>query len=181
MKKSFLELIGDNDYKKEVINALTYRLSNEHLNKAKSLLEYVIDKKLQLFVESFSGSLYYEDDDTMELILPSVIRVYGKIFIEPPPLFNNSYETTRYQLFKLMFDIDSFIDYLIDMLNKCKESLIHFEFIDRTAETLSLIVDNYVAMLINNILNCDNIDTEITKLNTKNKRDLELKNILGND
>ena len=62
------------------------------------------------------------------------------------------------------------------MVIKCKESLIYFEHIDRTAETLTLIVDNYIAGLIKKVRDCNDIESEIKK----QKREQLIKNILDN-
>jgi hypothetical protein len=53
------------------------------------------------------------------------------------------------------------------MFNKTKNLLIDFEYLDKTQETLTLIVDNYVAKLINNVTNCDDISQEIRDLKIK--------------
>ena len=71
--------------------------------------------------------------------------------------------------------------YLIEMMLKCKESLIHFEHIDRTAETLTLIVDNYIAGLVKKVRDCDDIGTEIERIKKELQRENSLKEILGND
>jgi hypothetical protein len=70
----------------------------------------------------------------------------------------------RLELYQLSFNIDDFIEYLIDMFNKTKNLLIHFEFLDKTQETLTLIVDNYVAKLVNGVTTCDDIAKEIRDL-----------------
>ena len=105
----------------------------------------------------------------------SVIKSFNKIFIDPPPLFKDpTYdEGVRLEMFQLSFDIDEFNEYLVEMLIKTKNSLKYFENIDRAAETVSLIVDNYVAILVKRVLESYDIKGEIVKL----KRDKKLKEL----
>lgn len=68
-----------------------------------------------------------------------------------------------------MFDIDEFVDYLINMFKISKYCLKEFKHLDRTVETLSLIVDNYVSDLIERSKDCDGY--------TQTIRDLRLKKV----
>ena len=49
-KKSFLDLYKDEHYKKAIIEALCKGIGSQHLYSFKSLLEYVVDKKYNLFL-----------------------------------------------------------------------------------------------------------------------------------
>lgn len=136
-------------YDDEIRNSLVYSLSFG-INKTEEFLEiinYVIDKKSDLFDnENFHGSLFEDEDQTLDLILPSIRRVWGKVHETPPSILKDK----QLELFQLSFDIDHFIDYLLRIIPKVKYSLQNFEYLDRAVETLTLIVDNYVAMLIKN-------------------------------
>lgn len=173
-KKSFLDLYKDEQYKKAIIDALCQGISSQHLHSFKSLLEYVVDEKYHLFDrEEFKGALYLEEDETLDLVLPAIRRVFGKVFIDPPTLFketgyNNGH---RYKLFTMFFNADEFIDYLIDMFIKSKDCLQHFEHIDRTAETLTLIVDNYVASLVQKVLDIEDHEQAIEGMLKQYKRE----------
>ena len=173
-KKSFLDLYKDEQYKKAIIDALCQGISSQHLYSFKSLLEYVVDEKYYLFDrEEFKGALYLEEDETLDLVLPAIRRVFGKVFIDPPTLFketgyNNGH---RYKLFTMFFNADEFIDYLIDMFIKSKDCLQHFEHIDRTAETLTLIVDNYVASLVQKVLDIEDHEQAIEGMLKQYKRE----------
>jgi hypothetical protein len=130
----------------------------------RDLLEYVLDKKLDLFnKEDFKGTFYDGEDNILDLVLPSIVRLYGNFFIKPPTILKDN----KLELFQLSFDIDDFIDYFIDMIPKMKYSLVLLENIDRTNETLSLIVDNYVGIYFNNSYNCDNVEQEIREVKLK--------------
>jgi hypothetical protein len=177
-KKSFLDLYKDELYKKTIIDALCQGIDSKYLNSFKSLLEYVIDEKYNLFdIEEFKGALYLDEDETLDLVLPAVRRVFGKIFIDPPTLFKDSNygrvlpENLRYKLFTMYFNVDEFIEYLIDMFVKSKDCLKNFEHIDRTSETLTLIVDNYVAGLVQRVRDIDNHEQAIDGLLKQWKRE----------
>ena len=177
-KKSFLDLYKDEQYKKAIIDALCQGIDNQYLYSFKSLLEYVVDEKYHLFDrEEFKGALYLDEDETLDLVLPAIRRVFGKVFIDPPTLFKDSAygrvlsENLRYKLFIMYFNLDEFIDYLIDMFVKSKDCLQHFEHIDRTSETLTLIVDNYVAGLVKRVRDVENHQETIDGLLKQIKRD----------
>lgn len=183
-KKSFLDLYKDEHYKKAIIDALCQGIGSEHLYSFKSLLEYVVSEKYHLFDrEEFKGALYLEEDETLDLILPAVRRVFGKIFIDPPTLFKDSSyaralpENLRYKLFMMYFNVDEFTDYLIDMFIKSKDCLQHFEHIDRTSETLTLIVDNYVAGLVQRVIDIDNHEEAIDGILKQIKREESINQI----
>jgi hypothetical protein len=143
VKPTILELVKDEVYRKSLINSLCVGLSDtEHFTK---IINYVIDYKFNLFIiDDFKGSFYTDEDDTLDLILPSIRRLYGKMFVTPPNILTE--QNLKY--FQLSFDIDDFLSYFIEMVSKSKNSLSMFENLDRTNETLTLIVDNYIAGLI---------------------------------
>ena len=182
--KSFLDIYKDVDYKKTIIDTLCQGIGSQHIYLFKALLEYVIDKKYHLFDrEEFKGSLYSDEDETLDLVLPAIRRVFGKVFIDPPTLFketgyNNGH---RYKLFTMFFNADEFIDYLVDMFIRSKDCLQHFEHIDRTAETLSLIVDNYVADLVQRVLNIEDHQEAIDGILKQAKREESINEILNDE
>ncbi len=180
--KSIVELLKDLEYKQLLINSLSSGIGEEYLLAFNELIIYVIEKKFHLFQKKeFENSFYYNDDSTLDLVLPSVRRVFAKVFIDPPQLFRGDTEKLRYQLFVLNFNIDDFIDYLIEMMNKCRESLIHFEHLDRTSETLTLIVDNYIAGIVKLVRSSDDIEGDIKKIKIKINRENTISEVLGND
>jgi hypothetical protein len=158
-RKSILDLKKDADFRSLLVDTLCQgiRLTSDF----RDILDYVIDNKLHLFEEAdFSGSFYPEDDDTLDLIFPAIRRVWGKVFVEPPSILKDK----KLELFQLLFDIDDFVDYLIQIIPKVKTSLIEFDKLDRTAETLVLIVDNYIAGLLEATRNRNDIQMEIRDL-----------------
>lgn len=185
-KKSFLDLYKEEHYRKAIVDALCKGIDSKHLYSFRSLLEYVVNEKYHLFNrEEFKGALYLDEDETLDLILPAVRRVFGKIFIDPPTLFKDSNygrvmtDDKRYKLFTMYFNADDFIDYLIDMFIKSKDCLEHFEHIDRTSETLTLIVDNYVAGLVQQVRDIDDHEQAIEGLLKQYKREETINQIFG--
>ncbi len=177
-KKSFKDLYNEEHYRKAIVDALCQGIDAQYIPSFKSLLEYVITEKYDLFDrDEFKGALYLDEDETLDLILPAVRRVFGKIFIDPPTLFKDySYgrdlpENLRYKLFMMYFNSDEFIDYLVDMFIRSKDCLQHFEHIDRTSETLTLIVDNYVAGLVKRVRDIENHQEAIDNVIKQIKRD----------
>ena len=158
-EKSILDLKKDPDFRSLITDTLcqNIRMTSDF----RDILDHVIDNKLHLFeTDEFSGTFYPEDDDTLDLIFPAIRRVWGKIFVDPPQILKDK----KLELFQLLFDIDDFIDYLIEIMPKVKTSLIEFDKLDRTAETLVLIVDNYIAGLLEATRNRDDIQMEIRDL-----------------
>ena len=128
----------------------------------RDLLEYVLDNKLDL-LKDFDGPFYEGDDNMSDLILPAVTRLYGKFFITPPTMLKNR----KLELFKLSFDIDDFIEYFIDIIPKMRNSLELLKNLDRTNETLTLIVDNYIAKCFHHVYNCEDLEQEFRNVKLK--------------
>lgn len=162
---TFFDLHKNESFSNTLINSLSSGLSG-HEDRFKNIAIYVIYNKYHLFdIDDFKGNLYEDEDNIGDLILPSIRRVYGKIFITPPTILKDQ----RLLLFQEMFDIDEFIDYLINMFKISKDCLKEFRYLDRTVETLSLIVDNYVSELIERSKDCNDY--------TQTIRDLRLKKV----
>ena len=160
--KSIVEILSDEGYKLSLINSLCGGIDSKWLPEFIDIIEYVIDKKLPdiLKLDIIKESLYDGEEETGDLILPSVRRVFGKVFIQPPTVLDGD----RLELFRLHFNIDEFLDYLIETLIKTKNVLKDFPFLDQTSETLTLIVDNYVAELFYKTTHCDDRQQEIRDL-----------------
>ncbi len=171
---NFLERIkSEKQFRETIIDSLCYGIKES--SQFRDTIEYVIKNKLDT-IQQKTDVLYEDEEDILVLILPSIRRVWGKVFVETPKIFEMPKVVTqvpgyvpdkRLEMYQLSFSIDEFIDYLIDMFNKTKNLLIDFEYLDKTQETLTLIVDNYVAKLIHNVTNCDDISQEIRDLKIK--------------
>jgi hypothetical protein len=180
-KPNFFNIHKDENYKNAIIDALTGGIPDQFMEYYEMTLNYIIEQKYHLFDKpEFEGSLYENEDDTLDLILPSIRRVFGKVFIDTPRIFQVSPEIMsikgyipdgRLELFQLHYNIDEFIDYLIEYLNLSKNCLERFEYIDKTATTLEIIVDNYISMLIKRVLDSEDIK--------KDTRDLKIKKMIN--
>ena len=159
--------IKSKEYREILIDTLCNGIKN--VSEFRDSVEYIIDYKLEMFDDDFLNQQLYEEDKDpiITLILPSFRRVWGKIYLDTPGLFKRRPGDLRLELYQQLFNIDEFFDYLKEMLVKVKDSLKYFENLDRTVETLSLLVDNYIAGLIKKVLESDDINRDIrqAKLN----------------
>jgi len=128
----------------------------------RDIINYVLDNKLDV-IKQFDCIFYDGDDNMLDLILPAIGRLYAKYFITPPTILKSD----NLHLYQLSFDIDDFIDYLVDIMSKVKNSLVALDCLDRTAETISLIVDNYIASRFKQAYECENILEEIREVKLK--------------
>ena len=167
---NFIDRIKEKQFRETIIDSLCVGI--KETSQFRDMIEYVIVNKLEL-IQQRTDVLYEDEDDILLLILPAMRRIWGKVYVETPKIFEMPKVVTqvkgyvpdkRLELYQLSFNIDDFIEYLIDMFNKTKNLLIHFEFLDKTQETLTLIVDNYVAKLVNGVTTCDDIAKEIRDL-----------------
>ena len=182
-KPSFLNIYKNENYKLALIDSLTGGITDEWIDYFDMTLNYIITEKYSLFDrEEFKGSFYDGEDETLDLILPSIRRVFGKVFIDPPKIFvvnptissvKGYKDDGRLELFRLNYNIDEFIEYLIEYLILSKSCLEKFEYIDKTSTTLEIIVDNYIAMLVKRVLDSEDIKKDI--------RDLKIKKMITND
>lgn len=173
----FSKLQKNENYKTAVLESLCSGIPEQFLETFKQIMIYVIEEKYQIFDRKELQGFFYndEDDELLDLILPSIRRLYGKTFISPPSLFSSESDSERYKLFVLYFNLDEFIDYLVEMLMKTKGILKDFEHIDKTSETLSLIVDNYIAGNVKKVRDCEDIKSEIMRF----ERDVKIKGIFN--
>lgn len=136
-------------------------------------IEYTLDNKTHLFEgDEFKGTLYDGEEDILSIILPLIRKAWDRVYIHQPSSFNED----KRELLRLLFDIDKYLEYLSDIIPWCK-GLSQFKYIDKTNETMKLIVDNYVASITVNIEKMEmmgQIESELLKL----KRNESLKRIL---
>lgn len=152
----------DIEYRTLVIDSVCSGIKNPET--LKQIINYFLDTKLHLFEgEIYSGSFYENDDQFLDLVIPSIRRVWAKFFVNPPEILTD----TQKELYKLSFDIDDFTDYLIKIIPNVKTSLLQFDELDRTSETLTLIVDNYVAKQIRICLESDDVFRDIRNIKIK--------------
>ncbi len=163
MSKSVLDMRTDKEFRKLMLDALSQGLGDKK-QLLVDILEYVIDQKLHLFEnKDFEGYMYEDEDLMIDLILPCVRRIWGEVFFNPPTLFKDR----RLEYFQLLFDIDEFVDYLVMIIPKMKRSIELLDSLDRTSKTLELIIDNYVAHLVERTRGREDIVADIRDLKIK--------------
>ena len=169
-KPSILNINQNPSYREIILDTLCQGIKNA--SEFRDVLDYVLDKKIYLFeVFEFQGTLYDGDEEILDLIMPSIRRVWGKVYITPPSMLREK----RLELFELLFDIDDFLDYLVLILPKTANKLEMFDSLDRTQETLQLIVDNYIAGLFHQAYNSETLNEDIKAA----KRNKNLNNIIN--
>lgn len=159
---TIFDIRDDLDYRKIVLESICTGVRNS--SELKNYINYVLDNKLSLFESDvFSGSFYEDDDDFLDLLIPTIKRLYAKFFITPPQILTPD----QLELFTLHFDLDVFLNYIVEMIPKVKKSLEHFSELDRTSETMTLIVDNYVAGVIRKCIESNSISRDIRDIKIK--------------
>lgn len=162
--KSISENLSDEGYRVSIVNSLCGGIDKKWIPEFIDIVDYVIDKKLLTLLElDIIKERLYDGEEIGDLILPSVRRVFGKVFIQPPQILDKE----RLELFRLYFNIDEFLYYLIEALKKSKNILKDFPYLDQTKETLSLIVDNYIAELLHRTTHCEDRSQEVRELKIK--------------
>ena len=163
---SLLDIYKNKSYRDELTDTLCNGIVMT--SDFRDIIDYVIDHKLHLFdTDELVGTLYDGEDEILDMILPSIRRVYVKVYQEPPTILKGD----KLQLYFLLFDIDEFLNYLLIIIQESRKSLEPFKHLDRTIETITLIVDNHIADLFDRSYNFDgDVQQEI--------RDLKLKKII---
>lgn len=170
-----IKLLDINDDNKDtIIGYYSKFIPSEYVNIYHDVLSTTFDNLSIFDIEELKGSVYEGEDETLDLIIPTINNIFHKVFTKPPMLFKNSLDQSRLKLFQLSFDIDEFNKYLIEMLVHHRRCLFMFSNLDRINETLEIIVNNYLAILIHKVHNVDNVYDEIRIL----ERDRDIKNIL---
>ena len=134
-----------------LIEAYTSKVSDDKLrDQIEKDLEYLIDDRKELFREGpLSGYLHDGDDDAVEeLLVRSVYEAWERIVLKPPALFTITPGDPRKEMLALKWDVAHFIDTISVWTADADGLLDRFEYLDKTSETMTLITQNYVNMLI---------------------------------
>jgi hypothetical protein len=161
-KRSIVDIYQDKEDREILIDALCQGITN--VSEFRDALSYVIDRIHIFNIEEFKSKLHEDEDDYIDLILPTFRRVWGRVYTQPPPLFKSD---QRLELYRLNFDIDEFLNYLKISFIESKGCLNYFEHIDRTPKHLELIVDNYISFLVKKVLDRENFVEESRMLKLK--------------
>jgi hypothetical protein len=164
-KRSIIDLCKEKESREILIDTLCQGISN--VSEFRDAVNYVMDNIQMFNIEEFKSQLYEDEDDYLDLILPTFRRVWGRVYTQPPPLFKSELLPLRLELYKLNFDIDEFLNYLKKSFIESKGCLNYFEHIDRTHKHLELIVDNYISLLVSKTLICDDYKESFRELKLK--------------
>ena len=159
-RKSLFEIVKDPADRQALIDALCAGVSRN--SDFADQLEIAIQELDRFEGKEFEGTLYEDEseDDVLDLVLPAFRRAWGKTFATPPSLLKEE----RLELFQLLFSPQGFMEYLAETLPKSKGMLESMEYLDRGAETVSLIVDNYIAKNVKLSRESKDIKQEIRNL-----------------
>jgi hypothetical protein len=164
MESNVFEIFANETYRNSLLNEVCNSVDSEKRDEFRNILNYFIDNKLHLFdSEVFKLDTYGDGTIYADLLIPSIRRIWCFLYVKPPSLINGK----KLELLQLIFDIDDFSDYLLTMIPKTVNLLKDFDKLDRTVETLELIIDQYLAGLIDDIKNTSNIGEEIRELKIK--------------
>lgn len=161
-RRNIIDICKGKESREILIDTLCQGISN--LSDFRDALNYVMDKIHIFDIEEFKSQLYEDEDDYLDLILPTFRRVWGRVYTQPPPLFKSD---QRLELFRLNFDIDEFLDYLKESFIESRGCLDYFQHMDRTPKHLELIVDNYISLLVKRVLDCEDFIEESRMLKLK--------------
>lgn len=136
-------------------------------------VDYIINDLIPKYKVKLDGFLYDDEDKLINLILPSFRRVWSKVYIDTPSIFEMGFKHDEHslRLYQLLFTTDDFVDFLVNKLVSTKNCLSEFENIDKSLTHLTIIVDDYLGYLLKRVDDCKDIKTEIRKIKIDNIND----------
>jgi len=143
------------------INNIRYYLRGLEENHTLVLEEFFMDCCFKFFPILEKGRIF-EIDPTQNLedyILSTIKKVYVRFFIDIPEIFSLSsvlssdpevilHDKKCLELFQLSFDLEEFLEFMVQKLISSFESIKQFENLHTSTTILNLIVDDYVASKI---------------------------------
>lgn len=158
------------DVDDSTIEVMLSGIPRDHITQLEIYFRKTCYKYYYLFEDEFFKS---DSEKYLDYILPAVRRVYFEIFIKEKEIFKpeTKHNLECLELFRLLFDLEDFLNYLVQKLMKNHDKLDDFENLDSKAEILFLIVQNYVSGLIkksrisNPIVEIRNLKLEKLKIN----------------
>lgn len=165
-KRSYIDkLKNDIDFRVSLVDSLSGYDKLSTSSELKLFINNFIDNEMEKFKEFDNFFLYKDEDEVILLILPTIRRIYHRIYICPPPILNNKKD--KLELYQNMFIVSEFSDFLIKMIKENKKTLSNFKNIDKTIELLNLILEDYVSYLLNISLTTDDVKPKLRELKIK--------------
>lgn len=159
--------------RQSIIDALCIGITNtsEFIDE----VDYIINDLIPKYKSEIEGLLYDDGDKLINLILPSFRRVWSKIYIDTPTIFEMGFkhDENSLKLYQLLFNTDNFIEFLVDKLNSTRNCLDGFDNIDKGLTHLTIVVDDYLGYLLKRVDDCKDVKADIRKIkinNINNKR-----------
>lgn len=151
-----------NNPAKRTIYIESFQIGTFNNSDIRDIIEYITSVRINIF-KDFDYKLYQDDDKISELIIPSAIRTYAKFFINHSPLLKGK----NLDMYKNLFDVDEYLNNLIEKITIMKNSLDNLIHLNRTSELISLIVDNYVSEKFDLAYNCKDVEKELREIKLK--------------
>lgn len=152
-----------NQFTKEDIECMLFRLSGEHYDTLKRIFEKTCYEHHDMFNESF---WYNEEEPLLTYILPIIRRVYSGLFLDEKTkiklISGNNFN--KLELLKLKFDYLDLLKYLQEEIPKSMRVIDHYKYIDSTAEMCDIISRNYINMLIVEVRDTNDVKSEIRNI-----------------
>lgn len=165
-KKSYIDRINnDASFREALIDNLCGYDKLDISHDLREFIENFITSELDKFREFENFYLYKGEDELILLLLPTIRKLYIKVYLSPPSIILNKLD--KLELYKASFFIDHFSDYLVKMVKNNKKTLSKFESLDKTIELLNLIVENYISYLLDKCLKENDVKGELRELKIK--------------
>jgi hypothetical protein len=147
----FTDGLNHNYFTNGLITSYTDKVQDESMREQISRdLEHLIDERRELFKEGpLSGYMHEIDEDsTEEFLVRCVYEAWESMVLNPPGLFRINPSDTRREMLSLMWNVDHFLDTISVWAADADGLLDRFEHLDKTSDTMRLITQNYVNMMI---------------------------------
>ena len=165
-QRSYIDrLKNDIDFKDSVVDTLSGYDKLTTSRELKLFINNFIDNEIEKFREFENYFLYEQEDEVILLVLPTIRRIYQRIYISPPPILQSKIE--KLLLYQNMFLIEDFSEFFIKMVRENKDSLSNFKNIDKTIELLNLITEDFISYLLEISLNTEDVKKELRELKIK--------------
>jgi hypothetical protein len=160
MNNSYIDKLKNNiDFRKSIVDALSGYDKLDISTDLEKFINNFIDNEIEKFREFENCFLYDQEDEVILLILPTIRRIYQKIYVSQPPILYN--KTEKLELYKNLFYIEDFSNFLIKMIKQNRTSLSNFKNLDKTVELINLIVEDYVSYLLDKSLKIEDVKKEL--------------------
>lgn len=136
---------------------------------------YILINKIKQDEDLLIKNYYEEEEYLIDLIMPAFRRAWSIVYINIPDIINT---VDRKMLYQSIFNTTDFYNYLIKTFEETENCLANFNNIDKSVQHLTLILDDYQGYLVDKVLSCNDIQSEIRKNRINKVLNNENNNIL---